>query len=891
MAKSKPNVNSLNLYPQLRGKVAEFNRKQASQILKLAGIGSKNPDYKQYLALTMANVNNAGRLGGYNEFVRNMFVDTLKNPDLTLAQYKEASQKFVTDFAEEQFVMANGLVQNENPNFSYAEHRKIINDTLLSGTIMRNRNSVKFPDVFYDDKGKLRPRLEVKLPKAYIKESAMGMINGFVEQYSDILFDTTGNHFVVKGQKVGPERFFNSKIDALDKLKMESVDFADDELMQIIKSADYNQFVQLRKERGLSNNHMNIILRNALADEVVFNEVCTKLKGSAVSKFGLQKAIVEVKADFVKNAEIIRTESEKDVLANIDTVILSVVPYDIATMATFRNWKSCMHAIGGYHASVAENIALGSIVAYGYDSVDPKNMVSRLLINPYVSEDNNEVVYFTNDRMYGKENLAFRLAVDDIVSACFNKDKPDGLYVLNKFLYNDDDCGGICAIYNPQNGKTFDLKKYVKDNIVYFPDTISDLSGLDLRGYNEIYFPRNISGLKNTKLSGYVDLLRCQKISIKGADFSNCISVILPACVTDLAKVKLSRFLDMEKCVSLDMKSADFSKCVHIKLPRNIKSLDGLMLPLSIDLSACEKLDCKKVDFSVFEEVIFPKNIADLDGIKLPKKLNLAKCEKLNSDGADFSGCDSVVFPDNVKNLHNIKFPRVADFEHCDNFDFTGADFSECENVKFPFDIKSLEGVKLPKNINLYACRFLDIKNTDFSGCDNVKFPWRISSLVGTKLPKVVDLDSCSEVNFKGADFSNCSEVHFPKSVNSLKGCKLPKKIDLSKSYVLEIDWADFSNCDSVKMAPNVRSLEKVKLPKKLDLSACEYIDLRSCDLDKTEELILPKNYDASLLPEGIVERNPVVAKALKTANAGFNKKPTSTIDLSLIKQSKTHLK
>lgn len=62
-------------------------------------------------------------------------------------------------------------------------------------------------------------------------------------------------------------------------------------------------------------------------------------------------------------------------------------------------------------------------------------MVSRLLINPYTS-DKGTVAYGVNDRIYGKENLAFREVVNKVVTEKFNAGKI-GAFKLNDNLYND----------------------------------------------------------------------------------------------------------------------------------------------------------------------------------------------------------------------------------------------------------------------------------------------------------------------------------------------------------------------------------------------------------------------------------------------------------------------
>ena len=68
---------------------------------------------------------------------------------------------------------------------------------------------------------------------------------------------------------------------------------------------------------------------------------------------------------------------------------------------------------------------------------------------------------------------------------------------------------------------------------------------------------------------------------------------------------------------------------------------------------------------------------------------------------------------------------------------------------------------------------------------------------------------------------------------------------------------------------------------KKLDVSLCKNADLRDWNLDKIEELKLPKNFDVSKLPEGIMERNPAVARAVKISQGEI----VETLEQTVVKE------
>ena len=528
--------------------ITERNKKAATNILEKAGIDKNNPLYDRYYAYTMANVHNAGRYGVYDDAIEQMFVETLKNPELSIEQYLEATKKFQANFAEKQLRDASGSIFNETKNNTpYSEIRSILNETTKSGIEMREEFGTSFPKDFYDESGKLRSRLVVDIPPELFEDSAMGIIGMTTKKYSSIEFDKKKNAFIVKGKQIGPEKFFKNKIGPLDKFDPNMVDMEDKELFDIIQKGDYNSFLELCKERGIKRNKTNETLRNALKDEVAFNEVSEKLRTAEITKDNLISTIKGTAEDFASKAETIRTEAEKGVLGSIDRVMFSVSPADVARQSTFQDWKSCMHAVGLNHRFVDDSIGVGSIVAYGYSSANPQKMVSRLLIHPYTN-DVGEIAYGVNNRIYGKENLAFRQVVDKVVKDKFNKGKY-GVFEFNKGkefdergkLYNDDETNKIvCANY--KNGDIVDLNKYVINGVL-------DLEDIDLSRASGIIYPKCYKKFINIKVPSNIkslDLSDCDDIDLKGADLSNVEDLKLPSRIKSLEGTKLPKKLRFE---------------------------------------------------------------------------------------------------------------------------------------------------------------------------------------------------------------------------------------------------------------------------------------------------------------------------------------------------------
>ena len=818
--------------------IAERNKQAAASILSQAGISEDNPLYNQYYAHTLANVHHAGRYGGYDKQIEQMFVETLQDPELSLEQYKEASKRFEAQFAEKQMQNATGSVFNEAKNNTpFHEMRSILNKTTLDGVEMRNSLGTTFPKEFYDENGSLKRRLVVEIPPELMGNSAMGAIGTITKEYENISFDRASNSFMVKGKPIGPEKFFKNKKELLDKFDAEKLDMSDTELLGVLQEGDYNKFLELRKNRGMSRDRRNEMLRNVLNDEVVLGEVSKKFRNTELNKQNISDVVKSVAEDFGSKAQIVRTESEKATLGGIDRVMFSVSPADVARQSTFQDWKSCMHAVGCNHRYVDDSIGVGSIVAYGYSSDDPQKMVSRLLIHPYTS-NKGTVAYGVNDRIYGKENLAFREVVNKVVTEKFNAGKI-GAFKLNSNLYNDNAGKNILGLF-PADMKNVDWHDFVVDGKV-------DLSG----GYG---------------------------INLVGVDLSHLEELKLPNDIKSLEGITLPKKVDLSDCAKLNLNGADLSQVEEVKLPSNIESLEGISFPKKIDLSNCSELNLVGVDLSHLEELKLPNDIKSLEGIKLPNKLDLSNCSELNLVGVDLSHLEELKLPSGIKSLEGVKLPKKLDISSCYNLNLEGADLSHLEELKLPSGIKSLEGIKLPKKLDISSCYNLNLEGADLSavenlkvsGCENMdlsnfngklEFSQRNIGIMNSKLPP----------SMKSLDLSGGLSFISETNLDGIEELKLPEHVivgsmDDAEKQMMELCDGNTSKLESMAVAGITPESVPNNL-KRLDISACKDIDLRNWNLDKIEELKLPKDFDVSKLPEGIMEKNPAVARAVKISH------------------------
>lgn len=184
--------------------IAERNKQAAASILSQAGISEDNPLYNQYYAHTLANVHHAGRYGGYDKQIEQMFVETLQDPELSLEQYKEASKRFEAQFAEKQMQNATGSVFNESKNNTpFQEVRDILNKTTLDGIEMRNSLSATFPKEFYDENGSLKRRLVVEIPPELMGNSAMGQLVPLPRNIKIFLLTALVTHLWLRANRLG----------------------------------------------------------------------------------------------------------------------------------------------------------------------------------------------------------------------------------------------------------------------------------------------------------------------------------------------------------------------------------------------------------------------------------------------------------------------------------------------------------------------------------------------------------------------------------------------------------------------------------------------------------------------------------------------------------------
>jgi hypothetical protein len=119
--------------------------------------------------------------------------------------------------------------------------------------------------------------------------------------------------------------------------------------------------------------------------------------------------------------------------------VVSRHPYDIAGMSTDRGWTSCQDLVGGSRCTyVPQDIRAGTLVAYMItkDDVNINNPVGRILLKPYIN-DQNQTAYALHNESYGTVTNEFRQAVNRFATWLNNQQGIKGSFYLSRDVYYD----------------------------------------------------------------------------------------------------------------------------------------------------------------------------------------------------------------------------------------------------------------------------------------------------------------------------------------------------------------------------------------------------------------------------------------------------------------------
>ena len=825
--------------------VVSLNHETAKKIMETAGIDKTNPNYKAYYAQAMAAAHHSRRFNGDEEAMIKLFAKEMQKPDMTPEKLKNFERSYRNYILEQQQKHASGSTFDDRDE-SAQTINKNIQETVRSGVELRKKINPTFPDIMYDNG--LLTDVVLDLSSEARETSALGIINSTVDKYNKygMIFDAESNQFQVKGKPVNVQKFYSSKKNQMDKFlanleKNGGFDASDKELFEVIEAGDYQKFLELKKQRG-GQDKRNMFLRNALNDEILFDRFSEEIKGKEHSLDNVTETAKILSEDYGSKSDIISKESERGKITSattgdlkageIDRIVFSAKPFQVASQSTYQNWKSCMNAVGLNHHYVDDSIGQGSIVAYGYNSKNPQNKISRLLIHPWINEK-GETLYVVNSRIYGESNSAFQNSVKAFTES-LNQGKK-GLFKFNANAFP-----GATGLYDDNLGEKVILKYMPGDDLDFSQTKKLGLKNVDLSQANSVKFPENVV-LQNVKVGKDLDFSQIKNLKLSNVDLSQCNSVNFPENV-ELEKVKLGNNFDFSQIKKLELKDVDLSQAKSVKFPENVV-LQNVKLGKDFDFSQTNSLYLNEIDLSQVETIKFPKNVEFRHGEninKLGPNVDFSSTENLELKNVDLSKTKSVKFPENVKLSSNIQLGDNVDFRQIKNLEISNADLAKYEDIKFPENVK-LDMVTLGNNVDFSQIKNLELSNVDLSEANNVKFPENVKFGYGNKFGGNLDFSNVKNLDLSNTDLSKTKSVKFPENVKFDFGTKFGGNLDFSNVKNLDLSNTDLSKTKSVKFPENVK-LSMVKLGDNVDFSQIKNLELRNIDLSKAKAIKFPEN-------------------------------------------------
>ena len=607
--------------------VVSLNHETAQKIMEAAGIDKNNPNYKAYYAQAMAAAHHNRRFNGDEEAMIKLFAKEMQKPDMTPDKLKNFERNYRNYVVEQQQKYATGSTFSGRDE-SAPTIDKNIRETVRSGTELREKINPTFPDIMYDD-GVLTD-VVLDLSDEARGNSAIGIINDTVEKYDKygIKFDAESNQFQVKGKPVNVQKFYSSKKNQMDKFlanleKAGGFDASDKELFEVIEAGDYQKFLELKKQRG-GTDKRNMFLRNALNDEILFDRFSEEIKGKEHSLDNVTETAKILSEDYGSKSDIISKESERGKITSattgdlkageIDRIVFSAKPFQVASQSTYQNWKSCMNAVGLNHRYVDDSIGQGSIVAYGYNSKNPQNKISRLLIHPWINEK-GETLYVVNDRIYGESNSAFQNVVGNFTES-LNQGK-EGVFRFNANALPDTD-----GLYNDALEKNTILRGIEGREIDFSHTKNLKLSDVDLSQAKSVKLPESVI-LNRVTLGDNVDFSQIKNLELSNFELSQAKLAKFPENVKFRYGTELVGDLDFSNVKNLDLSGVDLSQANIVKFPESIKLGNSTEFNGNIDLSSVKNIEVS--DLSDIDKF----NISSDANIKLGKEVEIRKKEDL----------------------------------------------------------------------------------------------------------------------------------------------------------------------------------------------------------------------------------------------------------------------
>lgn len=681
---------------------------------------------------------------------------------------------FNVDFSKEKDELIKNLREKDLKQFKkFVSKRKreaqsykyFIDKVVIDGEKIRKEENTPYPEIFKKNKTifiKIKDAKSAKVKQDELLEELKnsGAEISLINRESSTYIENEKNT-----EKL--QTFFSRRSKILDKVisKYSKLDFSDKELFMMIENGDYETAKALMISRGKSKEKKNTDLREIIMDKVLFLHISKELNKKKITAKNFMPYLKDLSFKYADLADSLHYSASRNAInekQEINLLQISIDPKQIATMATYTDWKSCMTANDIYWEKIEGDIGRGTIVVYAINDKNPQKKISRSLLKPYISDKNNQEIVYLQNKQYGAQIEEFKQVVDRINEDIITKKDPIGSYQIRKDIYLDDMPSKALLGNNLDIEEMFKIKgtNYKKENNTFIINDNVEFSGA--------------FGLKEIKedliIDGSLDLQYCTKLNKLPQNIKTEYSIYLKSC-KNLRKV------------TSNIKT---NKNVYFTRSSNLNELTGKFVVMGdMDFSECTGLQNLPNNMYVKERLV----ITHCPSIeKLPDNLNVGSLK--------LEYCNNIKeLPDNLNIIGDVevtsatllaKIPR--------NMNVGGnINLSRCSEIKeLPNDLK------VGKDINLSLCKSL-VKisdNYEVSGSFNLSGCSKLSALPkGLKVERNLDISGTAitklpdDIVVNGQlKFSNKDQITaLPPGVKkaSINGIILSKE----KMAVLKENW------------------------------------------------------------------------------------------------------
>ncbi|MBO7244268.1 MAG: hypothetical protein J6V53_03190 [Alphaproteobacteria bacterium] len=303
--------------------------------------------------------------------------------------------------------LLNEFIQNEKKLITEKklQEKKI----LLKGEIERRVRDYQTPDFF-----KNHQRIYIKINKipdsySFIRESVKFINNHLSEQMGISLICQQQTTFIKSQQGKTKEKVYykyiitdNTHTETKIGKFLHHFSQKTNDLIVFLKGLTANEVIEFlsyfKDENELSSafqKKLNLFFKHKQASPLKFTPALFSLvkKGMLMPEMEIipylsffSKELLKIKTTIQE----LQTKSlENPITTSVegDLILLSIHPKDIARISEYTDWETCMSYEGEYMHDLYFQIGCGSVVAYLVNSKNPYKKLSRILLKPYIQEN------------------------------------------------------------------------------------------------------------------------------------------------------------------------------------------------------------------------------------------------------------------------------------------------------------------------------------------------------------------------------------------------------------------------------------------------------------------------------------------------------------------------